>query len=181
MLDPKHPFSELLRRDTRYKFEAYLFVFDALRYGQEEMGLGMPSAEEAEAPRKRDTPEAQDLDKDLADLLRGTQGFGDEEEPQEDEHHVSGQQLCYAIQRYAIEQYGLLAQSVLKHWGVKTTNDFGEIVFNLIDIGQMRKTDEDRREDFNDVFEFSDAFSNREVFSIQHCSIETEGDEESQA
>ncbi len=41
-----------------------------------------------------------------------------------------------------------MSKSVLNEWGVRNTGDFGEIVFNLIDIGQMRKTDNDRREDF---------------------------------
>lgn len=179
MLDPKHPFSELLRRDNRYKFEAYLFVFDALRYGQEKMGLGMPADDDSLS--KSESSEGEDLDKDLDELLSGTASSQDDQDELEEEHHVSGQQLCYAIQRYAIEQYGLLAQSVLKHWGVHTTDDFGEIVFNLIDIGQMRKTDDDRREDFENVFDFKEAFSNREVFSGQHCSVEPDSDEESQA
>jgi uncharacterized repeat protein (TIGR04138 family) len=43
---------------------------------------------------------------------------------------------------------------VLNSWGVTNTGDFGEIVFNLINIGQMRKTTEDRREDFDNVFDF---------------------------
>ena len=54
------------------------------------------------------------------------------------------------------QQYGMLAKSVLNEWGVRTTGDFGEIVFNLIDIGQMKKTDSDRREDFENVFDFDD-------------------------
>ena len=49
---------------------------------------------------------------------------------------------------------GYLAKHVLNHWGVRSTGDFGEIVFNLIEIGQMRKTPDDRREDFDDVFDF---------------------------
>ncbi len=47
-----------------------------------------------------------------------------------------------------------MAKCVLNSWGVNSTGDFGEIVFNLIGIGQMRKTSEDRREDFEDVFDF---------------------------
>jgi uncharacterized repeat protein (TIGR04138 family) len=47
-----------------------------------------------------------------------------------------------------------MARVVLKSWGVRKTSDFGDIVFNLIEIGQMRKTNEDRREDFDDVFDF---------------------------
>ncbi len=72
--------------------------------------------------------------------------------------HVTGQQLCEACRLYAIEQYGYLAKMVLSKWGVHSTSDFGELVYNLIRIEQMRKSDTDRREDFDDVFSFDDAF-----------------------
>jgi uncharacterized repeat protein (TIGR04138 family) len=72
----------------------------------------------------------------------------------EEERHVTGQQLCEAIRRYAVGQYGLLAKSVLNEWGVRSTSDFGEIVFSLIDVGQMKKTESDRREDFDNIFDF---------------------------
>jgi uncharacterized repeat protein (TIGR04138 family) len=62
--------------------------------------------------------------------------------------------LCEAIRRFALQQFGYMAQSVLNHWGVRSTSDFGAIVFNLIEIGHMRKTAEDRLEDFDDVFDF---------------------------
>jgi len=85
-------------------------------------------------------------------------GLGQPSETDEDEpeRHVTGQQLCEAIRSYAVQQYGLMAKSVLHEWGVHSTSDFGEIVFNLIDIGQMRKTDSDRRQDFDNVFDFDD-------------------------
>ena len=57
-----------------------------------------------------------------------------------------------------MEQYGYLAKIVLSKWGVHSTSDFGELVYNLIRIEQMRKSDTDRREDFNDVYSFDDAF-----------------------
>ncbi len=72
--------------------------------------------------------------------------------------HVTGQQLCEACRLYAIEQYGYLAKIVLANWGIESTSDFGELVYNLIRIEQMRKSDSDRREDFNDVYDFDDAF-----------------------
>lgn len=125
MAESVHPLAELLRRDRRYHFDAYVFVFEALRFAQQKLGMGGAAAGELD-------PE------------------------EEEEHHVTGQQLCEAIRRYAVEQYGLLAKSVLNNWGIRTTSDFGEIVFNLIDIGQMRKTDADRREDFDDVFDFEE-------------------------
>jgi uncharacterized repeat protein (TIGR04138 family) len=55
---------------------------------------------------------------------------------------------------------------VFKSWGVTKTGDFGEIVFNLIRVGQMRKTKHDRREHFEDVYDFGDAFRERFTFSL---------------
>ncbi len=83
----------------------------------------------------------------------------DEEPPEE--AHLTGQQLCEAIRQYAIKEYGLMAKIVLNRWGVQQTGDFGNIVYNLIQIGLMRKSDSDRREDFDNVYDFEDAF-NRE-------------------
>jgi uncharacterized repeat protein (TIGR04138 family) len=77
------------------------------------------------------------------------------------EHHLTGQQLCQAIREFAIEQYGYMAKTVLNSWGIHTTGDFGEIVYNLIRIREMRKSKSDKREDFDDQFEFKDAFEPR--------------------
>ena len=81
---------------------------------------------------------------------------GGEDEPAE--RHVTGQELCEAIRQFALEQYGYMAKTVLNNWGVHGTGDFGEIVFNLIRIGRMRKTPQDRREDFESVYDFDTAF-----------------------
>ncbi len=72
--------------------------------------------------------------------------------------HLTGQQLCEAIRQFALDQYGLMSIVVLANWGLHSTSDFGEIVYNLIKIGLMKKSDSDRREDFNAVFEFEEAF-----------------------
>ena len=74
------------------------------------------------------------------------------------EAHVSGAELLDAIRRLAIERFGLLTRDVLQSWGVRSTEDFGEIVFNLVDEGLLFKNDEDRREDFRQVFSFDEAF-----------------------
>ncbi len=79
---------------------------------------------------------------------------------------MSGQELCEAIRRYALEQYGYLAKNVLNSWGVHSTSDFGNIVFNLIEIKQMKKTSNDRREDFDDVFDFDEGLVRE--FRITH-------------
>ncbi len=79
-------------------------------------------------------------------------------EKEEKQKHLTGQQLCEAIRIYAIDQYGYLAKLVLNHWGIKETGDFGEIVYNLIRVNQMRKSRTDRREDFDNVYDFDEAF-----------------------
>ena len=72
--------------------------------------------------------------------------------------HVSGAELSSQVRDYAIEQYGPLARSVLDNWGIRATDDIGEIVFNMVDAGLLRKTPEDRKEDFAGVFDFKQAF-----------------------
>ena len=153
MLDPYHPIAELLRRDRRYDFDAYLFVFESLKFAQDVLGLGTeqlgdPAEHELEGERCEKTNPQKDSQAD------SQTGSSECEEPERRERHLTGQELCEAIRLYALEQYGYMAKSVLNHWGVRNTGDFGEIVFNLIEIGQMRKTNEDTREDFNDVFDF---------------------------
>lgn len=162
MLDPKHPIAELLARDDRYPFDAYVFVFEALRHAQEKMGLGAEYlAEDFQSEIGQSEIDPSELD-DLGD------DFG-EGEP---ERHVSGQELCEAMRQYAHEQYGYMAKSVLNHWSIYSTGDFGEIVFNLIEIEQMRKTPNDRREDFDNVFDFDEGFQHNFQFSSPDSSEE---------
>ncbi|TVQ63462.1 MAG: hypothetical protein EA378_01880 [Phycisphaerales bacterium] len=77
----------------------------------------------------------------------------------DESRHVSGQQLCLGIRDYAIDQFGDLAGTVLRHWGLRKTEDFGKIVFAMVDAGLMRTTDDDSIEDFRDVFDFDEAFA----------------------
>ncbi len=72
--------------------------------------------------------------------------------------HVTGRELLEAIRRFARERYGLLAADVLDSWGVRETLDFGSIVFHLVDAELLSKTEDDRLEDFRDVFSFREAF-----------------------
>lgn len=72
--------------------------------------------------------------------------------------HVSGPELLEGLRIYALDQYGPLAKTVLNAWGIKRCQDFGDIVFNLIEYNVFSKTETDRREDFADIFEFEAAF-----------------------
>ncbi|MEM9373237.1 MAG: Minf_1886 family protein [Planctomycetota bacterium] len=78
---------------------------------------------------------------------------------EDESRHVSGHQLCIGLRDFAIQQYGLMARSVLNKWGIQNTRDFGQIIFAMVDAELMRKTDEDTIEDFEGVFEFSEAFA----------------------
>lgn len=72
--------------------------------------------------------------------------------------HVSGGELLEGIREYALEQYGPLARTVLEHWGIQTTNDVGEIVFNLIESEILGKTEQDTKDEFDNSFDFKTAF-----------------------
>ncbi|NDV61191.1 hypothetical protein G0Q06_01865 [Puniceicoccales bacterium CK1056] len=81
-----------------------------------------------------------------------------EEEKETQHRHVTGQELCHGIRDYAIEQYGPMAMTLLEHWGIHRTEDFGQIVFNLVEFGIFGKTETDCLEDFNHVYDFKTAF-----------------------
>ncbi|XZE51737.1 Minf_1886 family protein [Planctomycetaceae bacterium SH139] len=115
--------NQLLKRDQRFKLEAYVFVRDALAFAHRVMTAeSMPDPDD------------------------------------EDARHLTGQQLCEACRLHALEQFGYLAPLVLASWGLTSTSDFGDVVYNLIEIEHMRKSAADRREDFDNVYSFADAF-----------------------
>jgi uncharacterized repeat protein (TIGR04138 family) len=120
----------LLQSDRRYKFEAYNFVREALNCAQQKR-----QTQFAEAPTADESATSNPSS-----------------------NHITGQELCEACRIYALDQFGLMAPKVLANWGVLSTGDFGEIVYNLIRIDQMRKSESDRREDFDDVFPFETGF-----------------------
>ncbi len=134
MFDPSKQIAELIEKDCRYRLDAYAFVFEALNFAQQELQMGKEIPSEPVQTEKGELAESG---------------------PQK---HVTGQELCEAIRDYALRQYGYMAKTVLNTWGIQSTSDIGEIVFNLIEIGQMRKTPEDNREDFADLYDFETAF-----------------------
>jgi uncharacterized repeat protein (TIGR04138 family) len=68
--------------------------------------------------------------------------------------HISGQDLCHALRHLAHDRYGYLALPVLQNWGLRSTSDFGEVVYNLIKIGELSKSPGDSRDHFDDVYDF---------------------------
>jgi uncharacterized repeat protein (TIGR04138 family) len=129
-------FQTVVQLDPRYTVEAYEFVCDALTYARKVLGLGTIEVV------GEGTPEARE------------------------ERHLTGQQLCEASRRLALDRYGMMAKVVLNSWGVNSTSDLGEIVYNLIRVEQMSKSAQDRREDFDNVFDFQKALQDDFDFSI---------------
>ncbi len=72
--------------------------------------------------------------------------------------HVTGSELARACRDFARLQFGLMAGSVLGHWGITRTDDIGRIVFTLVDVGLLVTQPGDREADFAGVFDFADAF-----------------------
>jgi len=72
--------------------------------------------------------------------------------------HISGAELAEAVRQLALEKFGPLARTVLEHWGIHSTSDLGEIVFLLVKHGILTKQENDRREDFEDLYSFEEAF-----------------------
>ncbi len=118
--------AEVVRRDPRYVYEAYEFVFEALRYTQAMLDR-LPPEERGGEP--------------------GAQ------------HHVSGRELLEGIRQYALRQFGLMARTVFHLWGIDRTDDFGEIVFNLVEANLMTRTEHDQRSDFHAVFDLDQALA----------------------
>jgi uncharacterized repeat protein (TIGR04138 family) len=99
-------------------------------------------------------------------LLSRSVAASQDEEPGQ---HISGEQLLNGIRALAIDQFGPMTLLVFRHWGIRTTEDFGRIVFDLIDRGEMSKTDRDQLSDFVDVYDFEEVFSRQ--YRIDTCHV----------
>jgi len=134
--------ARVIARDSRYPIEAYAFVLESLdraRSHNLKEWRKQRDRERAPRPRKRAQP-AQSRDAET-------------DQP----GHVTGRELCQAARHLALRYYGLMAITVLDQWGIRSTSDIGEIVFNLIASGELDKTPSDKRSDFDDVYDFATA------------------------
>ena len=94
-------------------------------------------------------------------LKRVARGTNDEDA------HITGQELMEGVRELGLKKFGLLTRSVFHHWGVRTTDDFGRIVFELIERGEMRKTDRDDIKHFCGVYDFDEALDRTYVIPVQ--------------
>jgi uncharacterized repeat protein (TIGR04138 family) len=117
--------AEVVRKDPRFAYEAYEFVFAALHHTQKMLG---------KQPREPS-----------------------DEGKEEVQHHVTGRELVHGIRDLALREFGLMARTVFRMWGIDKTDDFGDIVFNLVESNLMSKTDDDSRADFHAIFDLDQA------------------------
>ena len=85
---------------------------------------------------------------------------------QEKRRHISGQELVEGARTLAMARFGPLARTVLEYWGIHSTDDVGEIVFALVEMDVLVKQEEDRREDFEDLFDFEEVFDHDYPWSV---------------
>jgi uncharacterized repeat protein (TIGR04138 family) len=95
----------------------------------------------------RFAPEAYGLIMDSLELAIHNIGF---------RRHVSGTELLESLCEHAKSRYGLLAYTLLEKWGIKTTDDVGEAVFQLVEAHVLARQEKDTREDFHDIFDLRD-------------------------
>jgi uncharacterized repeat protein (TIGR04138 family) len=128
----------VIARETRYPYEAFEFVRRGLDFTVNKLH-----------GKLREPPFIALTDEQMEQVY----------EQQMADRHVSGQELCLGLRDYAVQQYGLLARTVLRRWNVNRSEDFGHIVFAMVEHGVLAATDDDRIEDFRNVFDFGAAFS----------------------
>ena len=130
----------VLARDARYTIQAYAFLFEALEFCKNRKRKAQARGRSRDRERGRS-----------ADPLG---------------RHVTPRELCQGARDLALRQYGLLALTVLGQWGLNSTSDLGEVVFNLIESGDLEKTATDTRADFDNVFDFDDALRRNYVLPV---------------
>lgn len=118
---------DIVRRDARYRADAYVFLLEALDFTIQRRGKG----------RK----------------------------------HVSGGELLEGFRDHAVTTFGFLARTVLFEWGIERTDDVGDLVFHLIEEDLLQKTADDRREDFHELFDFTEAFDEGFRLSLAQVAI----------
>jgi uncharacterized repeat protein (TIGR04138 family) len=88
---------------------------------------------------------------------------GATDDPSDARHHVTAQELLRGICSLALLNFGMMARAVLAQWGVRRTDDFGEIVRNLVQADLLKKTEDDRLEDFQNAFDLDEALRHYQI------------------
>ncbi|HLJ11248.1 MAG TPA: Minf_1886 family protein [Planctomycetaceae bacterium] len=127
----------------------------------------MSTTQKTQSSRLRYHPHAKSF---LFDALRRSQqNLGRCCDHGDERAHITGPELLEGIREFALERFGLMARTVFHCWSIYKTDDFGRMVFDLIEQGQMHKTDSDQLADFSDVFDFAEALDNQYRIDVSHA------------
>ena len=88
------------------------------------------------------------------------------------EKHITGRELLEGLREYALQQYGLMTRTVFSSWGISSTEDFGNVVFNLVEDELLNKTEDDSPEEFKDVYDFEEVFERNYRIPISWDAID---------
>lgn len=88
----------------------------------------------------------------------------------ESRRHITAMELATSCRDLALERFGLMSRIVLERWGIRSTADFGDIVFTLVDLGFLVAQPTDTREEFAGLFDFESAFVRNYPWN---CAIST--------
>jgi uncharacterized repeat protein (TIGR04138 family) len=72
--------------------------------------------------------------------------------------HITGQELLNGIREYALITFGPMSATVFEEWGIRSCEDFGNMVFLMVENNLLRKQEQDRMEDFKNGYSFDEAF-----------------------
>jgi uncharacterized repeat protein (TIGR04138 family) len=126
MFEDRDRLASVVSRDARYPIDAYEFVLEAI------------ASARSRRRRARLKPRGDKSAQKPVDPIR---------------KHVTGRDVCDLVKELAVEKYGFMARMMLDRWGLQTTSHIGDIVYNLIDAGELEKNEADARSDFDDVFD----------------------------
>lgn len=143
-------FARVIAGDPRYSIDAYEFIVAALSRARRRKLAAAQKEQDTERPKG---------------AARGARGPTPRSKKKMTSGHVSGRELCEAVRDLAVREYGSLAATVLGHWGVHSTADIGDVVFNMIAAGGLEKTPSDSRSDFDNVFDFETALKPRSLLA----------------
>ena len=80
-------------------------------------------------------------------------GFDNEVPPD-----IKGADLCRFFRDTLLTRFGPCAIDVLDTWNIKQTSDFGKIIYKLISVEILGKSENDSIEDFDNVYDFTEEF-----------------------
>jgi uncharacterized repeat protein (TIGR04138 family) len=151
--------ARVIAGDPRYAIEAYAFILEALNHARTQKLKGKSEERGHDHVAQSGGESRSALSQSKLPAASG---------------HVTGPELCETVRRLALRQFGSLAGAVFDHWGVRSTSDIGEIVYNMIAAGKLEKTPSDSRSDFDNVFDFETALKPKPKASLTPGALREE-------